>query len=125
MISSAEYQRIICLLDQARTALNDSLDDVLATEETLSTTSASEARKQPLQRAASSLATALNIELNAKRENGFIRALQQHVADHYGSVADFVTDFSISVPQYVADLSELFGHAIPSAQIVDHCDQFE
>ena len=125
MISSYEYQRIICLLDQGRTALEGCLADVLTTEVTLASTSAANARKQPFQRSADSLASALNIELTAKRERGFFLSLQLHIQNHYGSVAEFITDFSVSVPQYIADLSETLGFSIPSGSIVEHCDTFE
>ena len=113
------------MLDQGRTALEGCLADVLTTEVTLASTSAANARKQPFQRSADSLASALNIELTAKRERGFFLSLQLHIQNHYGSVAEFITDFSVSVPQYIADLSETLGFSIPSGSIVEHCDTFE
>ncbi len=120
MISSEEYSSLVDLItDQTRAHYLGSLAiqecrDVLVSITTTATRRAFMDR--PLEDAA--------LKFNADIVNPApallqsVRALQQHVDIHYGSIGDFLTANNIFVSEDFADLSALVGYTISSDRIV-------
>lgn len=121
MISASTYQQIVCLLDNAHSSLQESVDRLVATDTILTSIDALDTRKAALATALNDLGVEMRIELNRHSDSRFLSALQTHVQTHYGSVSAFITDNALEIPQYIAELSAELGFTVPSSAVVDYC----
>ena len=119
MITATEYQSVVCFLDDAHTLLGNVISEIYNFQITLDDTMMSTGTRASIQSVLSILEKKLeNESITIVR---FITALQQHVTENYGSVNLFLTDNSILVPQYIADISKSVGYTIAPASITTNC----
>lgn len=119
MISSIEYSNIICLLEVADARQLDADAELTKMQINLSATNSSGIK-----------ATTLGDEIGQTRSNissqrqnpldsvvSAVKALQAHVTKYYGTVDSFLSNHSIQVSPYIANISSIAGYTIASPNI--------
>ena len=123
MISTTDYSNIICLLEVADARQLDANAELTKMQINLSATNSSGAKTTALADEIGQSGSNITSQRQAPLDSvvAAVKALHAHVTKYYGAVDLFLSNNSIRVSPYIANVSAIAGYTIASANIGSTC----
>lgn len=123
MISATDYLFVICQFEKADALQQDMLNALVDMQNHLTNTNANEERQETLRQEIEKVRNDILIAKESPPSDiiSAVQSLQFHVTSSYGDLNQFLSDNSITVSPYFANLSRVAGYAIEVSNIGSSC----